>query len=59
MRRLPPTAAEDLLGVFVRRHEKGAIILTINRPLEDWGQVLGDIAVPVRYSEALREHLSA
>lgn len=44
MRRLPASAAEDLLEVFVRRYEKGAIILTTNRPLEDWGQVLGDTA---------------
>lgn len=44
MRRLPSTAAEDLLEVFVRRYEKGSIILTTNRPLEDWGQVLGDTA---------------
>jgi DNA replication protein DnaC len=44
MRRLPATAAEDLLEVFVRRYEKGSIILTTNRPLEDWGQVLGDTA---------------
>ena len=44
MRRLPPTAAEDLLEVFVRRYEKGSIILTTNRPMEDWGQVLGDTA---------------
>jgi DNA replication protein DnaC len=44
MKHLPPTAAEDLLEVFVRRYEKGAIILTTNRPMEDWGQVLGDTA---------------
>jgi DNA replication protein DnaC len=44
MRKLPPTAAEDLLEVFVRRYEHGSIILTTNRPLEDWGQVLGDTA---------------
>ena len=44
MKRLPPTAAEDLVEVFVRRYEKGAIILTTNRPMEDWGQVLGDTA---------------
>lgn len=44
MRHLPPTAAEDLLEVFVRRYEKGAIIVTSNRPLEDWGKVLGDNA---------------
>ncbi|HEY4711992.1 MAG TPA: ATP-binding protein [Dehalococcoidia bacterium] len=45
VRRLPPNAAEDLLEVFTGRYEQGAIILTANRPLEDWGQVLGDTAV--------------
>ena len=44
MKKLPPTGGEDLLEVFVRRYEKGSIILTPNRPLEDWGQVLGDAA---------------
>jgi DNA replication protein DnaC len=44
MRRLPPTAAEDLLEVFTRRYEAGAILVSSNRPLEDWGQVLGDTA---------------
>jgi len=44
MRRLPPTAAEDLLEIVMKRYEKGSIIMTTNRPLEDWGQVLGDTA---------------
>jgi DNA replication protein DnaC len=44
MRRLPATAAEDLLEIFVRRYEKGSIIVTSNRPLEDWGKLLGDNA---------------
>jgi len=44
MRQLPPSAAEDLLEVFARRYEHSATILTSNRPLEDWGQVLGDTA---------------
>ncbi len=44
MRHLPPTAAEDLLEVFVRCYEKAAIIVTSNRPIEDWGKVLGDTA---------------
>jgi len=42
MRRLPATAAEDLLEIFIRRYEKGAIIVTSNRPVEDWGKILGD-----------------
>ena len=44
MRRLPANAAEDLLEIFVRRYEKGSIIVTSNRPLEDWGKLLGDTA---------------
>lgn len=44
MRSLPPTAGEDLLEVFMRRYERGSVIVTTNRPLEDWGQVMGDTA---------------
>jgi DNA replication protein DnaC len=44
MRRLPATAAEDLLEIFVRRYETGSIIITSNRPIEDWGKLLGDNA---------------
>jgi DNA replication protein DnaC len=44
LRRLPNTAAEDLLEIFMRRYEKGAIIVTSNRPVEDWGKIMGDNA---------------
>lgn len=44
MRRLPLSAAEDLLEVFVRRYEQGSTVVTTNRPLEDWGKVLSDTA---------------
>jgi len=43
MKKLGPNAAEDLLEVFVRRHERGSILITTNRPTEDWGQFLGDV----------------
>ena len=42
IRTLPPTAAEDLLEIFSRRYETGASIITSNRPIEDFGAVLGD-----------------
>ncbi len=44
MRKLPPTAAEDLLEVIMRRYERGSTLLTSNRPLDDWGKLLGDAA---------------
>lgn len=43
MKRLGPTAAEDLLEIFVRRHETAATVMTTNRPTQDWGQFLGDV----------------
>jgi len=43
MKRLGPIAAEDLLEIFVRRHERASTIITTNRPTQDWGQLLGDV----------------
>lgn len=43
MKKLGPTAAEDLLEVFVRRHENASTVVTTNRPTEDWGAFLGDV----------------
>lgn len=43
MKRLGPPAAEDLLEVFVRRHETASTLVTTNRPTEDWGTFLGDV----------------
>ncbi len=42
MRKLPATAAEDLLEVVMRRHERASTLMTSNRPVEDWGKLLGD-----------------
>ena len=37
MRKLPHTAAEDLLEVIMRRYERASTLLTSNRPVDDWG----------------------
>jgi len=41
MRKLPLTAAEDLLEIIMRRYERASTLLTSNRPVEDWGKLLG------------------
>jgi len=56
MRKLGPTAAEDLLEVFVRRHERASILITTNRPTEDWGQFLGDIPATTAILDRFLEH---
>ena len=37
MRKLPHTAAEDLLEFIMRRYERASTLLTSNRPVDDWG----------------------
>jgi DNA replication protein DnaC len=44
MRKLPATAAEDLLELIMRRYERASTLLTSNRPVDDWGRLLGDTA---------------
>ena len=56
MRKLGPNAAEDLLEVFVRRHEKASTLISTNRPTEDWGQFLGDVPATTAILDRFLEH---
>ncbi len=56
MRKLPPTAAEDLLEIIMRRYERASTILTSNRPIEDWGKLLGDNAAVTAMLDRLLHH---
>ena len=56
MRKLPPTAAEDLLEIVMRRYERASTLLTSNRPVEDWGKLLGDTAAVSAMLDRLLHH---
>jgi DNA replication protein DnaC len=56
MRRLPPTAAEDLLEIIMRRYERASTLLTSNRPVEDWGKLLADVAAVSAMLDRLLHH---
>jgi len=56
MRKLPHTAAEDLLEVIMRRYERASTILTSNRPVDDWGKLLGDTAAVTALLDRLLHH---
>ncbi len=44
MKKMPPNAADDLLEVIHRRYGNSATLISTNRPVEDWGKILGDTA---------------
>ena len=56
MRKLPLTAAEDLLEIVMRRYERASTLLTSNRPVEDWGKLLGDTAAVSSMLDRLLHH---
>ena len=56
MRKLPLTAAEDLLEIIMRRYERASTLLTSNRPVEDWGKLLGDTAAVSSMLDRILHH---
>ena len=56
MRKLPLTAAEDLLEIIMRRYERASTLLTSNRPVEDWGKLLGDVAAVSSMLDRILHH---
>jgi DNA replication protein DnaC len=56
MRKLPATAAEDLLELIMRRYERASTLLTSNRPVDDWGRLLGDTAAVTAMLDRLLHH---
>jgi len=43
MKQMPRRSGEYLFEIILRRHELHSTIMTSNRPLEDWGKLLGDV----------------
>jgi DNA replication protein DnaC len=56
MRKLPPAAGEDLLELVMRRYERASTLFTSNRPVEDWGKLLGDAAAVSAMLDRLLHH---
>lgn len=56
MRKLPSTAAEELREIVMRRYERTSSFLTSNRPVEDWGKMLGDSAAVTAMLDRLLHH---
>ena len=43
MKQLPKRSGEYLFEIIMRRHEVRSTMMTTNRPLEDWGKLIGDV----------------
>lgn len=43
LKKLPPLSGEYLFEIIMRRFELKSTIMTSNRPIEEWGKLIGDI----------------
>lgn len=56
LRKLPPTAGDELADLLMGRYEKASTLITSNRPFDDWGKLLGDVVVVTPLLDRLMHH---
>jgi DNA replication protein DnaC len=53
---LPPKSGEILLEIIMRRYENRSTIMTSNRPIEEWGELLSDVPAASAILDRLFHH---
>jgi DNA replication protein DnaC len=56
MRQLPKRSGEYLFEIIMRRYEVRSTVMTSNRPLEDWGKLLGDVPMATAILDRFLHH---
>lgn len=56
MKQLPKKSGECLFEIIMRRYELRPTVMTSNRPLEDWGKLLGDVPAATAILDRFLHH---
>jgi DNA replication protein DnaC len=56
MKQLPKRSGEYLFEIIMRRYELRSTIMTSNRPLEDWGKLIGDVPAATAILDRFLHH---
>ena len=56
MKQLPKRSGEYLFEIIHRRYELRSTVMTSNRPLEDWGKLIGDIPTATAILDRFLHH---
>jgi DNA replication protein DnaC len=56
MKQLPKRSGEYLFEIIMRRHETRSTIMTSNRPLQDWGKLIGDVPAATAILDRFLHH---
>jgi DNA replication protein DnaC len=58
LKELPKHAGEYFLEIIMRRYENRSTLMTSNRPLEDWGKLIGDVPTASAILDRFLHHAS-
>ena len=53
---LPAKSGEVLLEIIMRRYETRSTLMTSNRPIEEWGKLMGDVPAATAILDRLLHH---
>lgn len=56
IKQLPGRTGEHLFEIVMRRHEVRSTIMTSNRPLEEWGKLIGDVPAATAILDRFMQH---
>ncbi|MHC4510084.1 MAG: IS21-like element helper ATPase IstB [Planctomycetota bacterium] len=56
MKQLPKRSGEYLFEIIMRRHEVRSTMMTSNRPLQDWGKLIGDVPAATAILDRFLQH---
>lgn len=56
LKQLPAQAGEYLFEIIMRRHENRSTIMTSNRPIEEWGKLVGDVPAATAILDRFLQH---
>lgn len=56
IKQLPARSGEYLFEIIMRRYEKRSTIMTSNRPLEEWGKLIGDVPAATAILDRFLHH---
>ena len=56
MKQLPKHSGEYLFEIIMRRYQKRSTMMTSNRPLEDWGKLIGDVPAATAILDRFLHH---
>jgi len=56
IKQLPPKSGEHLFEIIMRRYEVRSTVMTSNRPIEEWGKLIGDVPAATAILDRFLHH---